>query len=85
MTLEGWKLFRAWKLEQHLRDPDCYRADITIPIFRKWSGHGVCEVIENMFLAFGKHIKAPHVDIMEVWSLIESMAFFLNSDIEAWY
>ncbi|KAL8847432.1 MAG: hypothetical protein Q9221_007542 [Calogaya cf. arnoldii] len=85
MTLEGWKLFRIWKLEQHLRDPECYRADITIPIFRKWSGCGVCEVIENMFLAFGKHIKTPHVDIKEVWSLIESMAFFLNSDVEAWY
>ena len=47
MTLEGWKLFRAWKHEQHLRDLECYRADITIPIFRKWSGYGVCEVIEN--------------------------------------
>lgn len=43
------------------------------------------ELIFGQFLAFGKHIKAPHVDIMEVWSLIESMAFFLNSDIEAWY
>ncbi|KAL8650805.1 MAG: hypothetical protein Q9226_004984 [Calogaya cf. arnoldii] len=39
----------------------------------------------GQFLAFGKHTKTPHVDIMEVWSLIESMAFLLNSDIEAWY
>lgn len=48
MTLAGRKLFRAWKLEQHLRDPDCYEREITVPIFRKWSGYGICEVIENM-------------------------------------
>ncbi|KAL9632652.1 MAG: hypothetical protein Q9204_003708, partial [Flavoplaca sp. TL-2023a] len=84
-TLAGRKLFRAWKLEQHLRDPDCYGREITIPIFRKWSGYGICEVIENMFLAFGKHLKTEPVDIMAVWPLVESMAHFLNSDIEEWY
>ncbi|KAL9040776.1 MAG: hypothetical protein Q9180_001706 [Flavoplaca navasiana] len=51
MTLAGRKLFHAWKLEQHLRDPDCYGREITVPIFRKWSGYGICEVIENMALA----------------------------------
>ncbi|KAL8886390.1 MAG: hypothetical protein Q9192_006494, partial [Flavoplaca navasiana] len=48
MTLAGRKLFRAWKLEQHLRDPECYGREITVPIFHNWSGYGICEVIENM-------------------------------------
>ncbi|KAL8884770.1 MAG: hypothetical protein Q9215_007256 [Flavoplaca cf. flavocitrina] len=48
MTLAWRKLFRAWKLEQHLRDPDCYGREITVPMFRNRSGYGICEVIENM-------------------------------------
>lgn len=81
VTKRGYELATEWRVQKEKRDQEAFG----MYIFNDWTGYGICEVIENMFLAFEKETKEKNREPLGLWSHIEGMALFLNDDIAEWH
>ncbi|KAK0509296.1 hypothetical protein JMJ35_008667 [Cladonia borealis] len=82
VTKKGFELMKKWMVQADKRDPDLF----DMHIFEDFYGYGICELIENMFLAFDKEHGKKTQDPVAMWSIMESMAlFFMNCDLMTWH
>lgn len=76
VTQKGFELSLEWLSQVQKRYPE----NFDMYIFDDFNGHRVCEVMENILLAFAKEEKKIRKDPMAMWSVLESMAIFLRGD-----
>jgi hypothetical protein len=76
VTQKGFALSLEWLQQVENR----HQENFDMYISNDFNGYGICEVMENILLAFAKEEKKKRIDPMAMWSVVESLALFLRGD-----